>query len=122
MDKIREEFEKEYDIIEFRLDSDFPVFEAGYKSRDPEIAELHESCNNYKKMYVDKMEEVKKLKKSLKEVLENIKYFTDRVEAGTILSRKTYAIYKNLLAKYEKVSQVTWDLLPEDKKILKESE
>ena len=150
VDKIREEFEKEYDVIEFRLDSDFPVFEAGYKSRDREVdgyksdikaraelrreqtrmlkikcgetAELHESCNNYKKMYVDKMEEVKKLEKSLKEVLENIKYFTDRVEAGTIRSRKTYAIYKNLLAKYEKVSQVTWDLLPEDKKALKEGE
>ncbi len=73
MDKIREEFEKEYDVIEFRLDSDFPVFEAGYKSRDEEIAELHESCNNYKKMYVDKMEEIKKLKDLLIE-LGNILY------------------------------------------------
>ncbi len=40
MDKIREEFEKEYDVIEFRLDSDFPVFEAGYKSRDGEVEKL----------------------------------------------------------------------------------
>ena len=68
MDKIREEFEKEYDVIEFRLDSDFPMFEAGYKSRDEEIAELHESCNNYKKMYVDKREEIKKLRDVIKEL------------------------------------------------------
>ena len=35
---------------------------------NPEIAELHESCNNYKKMYVDKMEEIKKLRDVIKEL------------------------------------------------------
>ncbi|KKK92465.1 hypothetical protein LCGC14_2702650 [marine sediment metagenome] len=57
MDKIREEFEEPiYNVIDMQK-----AIQTGVKSRDPEIAELHESCNNYKKMYVDKTEEIKKL-------------------------------------------------------------
>ncbi len=92
MDKIREEFEKEYDVIEFRLDGDFPVFEAGYKSRDEEIAELHESCNNYKKMYVDKMEEIKKLRDLLDRALPEIKIYT-----GSIKRHKGFTLYSEIV-------------------------
>ena len=42
MDKIKEEFEKYFDDPYFRLESDFPTFEAGYKSRNPEIKRLKE--------------------------------------------------------------------------------
>ena len=96
MDKIREEFEKEYDVIEFRLDSDFPVFEAGYKSRDKEIAELHESCNNYKKMYVDKREEIKKLRDEMDRFLCTVKQHLYSPE-----SKAALAIVKNAVKYYE---------------------
>lgn len=43
----------------------------------------------------------KRLREEKAELLENIKYFVDRVEAGTIRSKTTYAIYKNLLGKYK---------------------
>ncbi len=74
MDKIREEFEanlrpfshEEYNGGDDRRYAYFQIKEAytaGSNSRDPEIAELHESCNNYKKMNIDGVEEVKKLQK-----------------------------------------------------------
>ena len=67
MDKIREEFEKPiYNVIDMRK-----AIQAGVKSRDEEIVELHESCNNYKKMYVDKMKEIKKLRDALTNILEH---------------------------------------------------
>ena len=47
----------------------------------------------------DTEEKIDKLEKQNKELIENIQYFIDRVEAGTIRSKTTYAIYKNLLAK-----------------------
>ncbi len=112
MDKVREEFEKEFGVTGKYLDN-----ENRYVCDNIDL-----KWRGYKASHKSRDEEIKKLKESLKEVLENIKYFTDRVEAGTIHSRKTYAIYKNLLAKYEKISQTTWDLLPEDKEALKESE
>ena len=80
MDKIREELKRYNMIIDQDAISVEEVWcEHGYyvrfsdikdilKSRDEEIAELHESCNNYKKMYVDKMEEIKKLRDVIKEL------------------------------------------------------
>ena len=80
MDKIREELKRYNMIIDLDAISVEEVWcEHGYyvrfsdikdilKSRDEEIAELHESCNNYKKMYVDKREEIKKLRDVIKEL------------------------------------------------------
>ena len=88
MDKIREELKRYNMIIDQDAISVEEVWcEHGYyvrfsdikdilKSRDGEIAELHESCNNYKKMYVDKMEEIKKLRDYLKEVQDDIQIIT----------------------------------------------
>ena len=108
MDKIREEFDRIREKFEEWMEKNCKevtikkswdgTFYTGsitnilfriWKSHQAEIDELKESCNNYKKMYVDKMEEIKKLRKEIEHL---------------------------------KVSQVTWDLLPEDKKALKESE
>ena len=78
MDKIEVSFEywvapghteKDYELLKrcFR-DGYIAGYKDDHKSRDEEIAELHESCNNYKKMYVDKMEEIKKLNKLREEI------------------------------------------------------
>ncbi len=88
MDKIREELKRYNMIIDQDAISVEEVWcEHGYyvrfsdikdilKSRDKEIAELHESCNNYKKMYVDKREEIKKLRDALEEIQDDIQIIT----------------------------------------------
>ena len=124
MDKIKEEFSKvsklfncwmsikftedeiTFDVIEGNTNA--VPFYAGYKSRDEEIRELEA----FKKIYYPLLEsgdianqqlkaEIKRLKLVCSDLIENIQYFVDRVEAGTIRSKRTYAIYKNLLSKYE---------------------
>ena len=43
-------------------------------------------------------------KELLIEAVELIKYFTTRVEEGSIRSKKTYTKYKNFLAKYDQAN------------------
>ena len=96
-DEIREEFEKwddnkepyyineacekihtgKYELLEIIDKISEDAFKAGRKSCD---------------------EEIKKLQDDRTELIANIRYFVNRVEAGTIRSKHTYTIYKNLLA------------------------
>ncbi len=73
-----------------------------YSFIDPDEDCLYGNTDNPEWESMHTQTEIDRLQKALEEVLENIKYFTDRVEAGTIRSKPTYAIYKNILAKYNK--------------------
>ena len=107
MDKIREEFEKEYDVIEFRLDSDFPVFEAGYKARDEEIKRLRylispDAPDKYFNDLLDNIskqelqEEIKKLRDEMDRFLCTVKQHLYSPESNAAL-----AIVKNAVKYYE---------------------
>jgi len=41
------------------------------------------------------------LKNENKELIEALRYFTDRVESDTIRSKKTYAMFKALISKHD---------------------
>ncbi len=104
LDKIREELKRYNMIIDQDAISVEEVWcEHGYyvrfsdikdilKSRDEEIAELHESCNNYKKMYVDKMEEIKKLRDLLDRALPEIKIYI-----GSIKRHNGFTLYSEIV-------------------------
>ncbi len=130
MGKVKEEFEeikpnliKEYLQDKNNVNLMFTGYKAGIKSRDEEVERLttinevlHNKCHTLILQQQTDFEEIKKLEDALEEV-GNILYI-DMDGMGSCEDARE--IIRKALNK--KISKVTWDLLPEDKKALKESE
>lgn len=69
-----------------------------------EITKLNEQHTRDLQVQVIQQEEIKKLRCDRTELIANIRYFVNRVEVGIIISKNTYAIYKNLLGVMDKES------------------
>lgn len=61
------------------------------KEKYEEIKELHESCNNYKQMYVDEMAEIKKKKGTLEKISQIDWSHTKESESVKLLNCITWA-------------------------------